>query len=133
MGEKKYNFNVRPEMGKIDAFSGKVSEIVRRCMGNETGFRAGLIVIEACSNIVKHGQLTEEDLISVSLAIGENEVVITIEDTSREFNPLEVDDPNLENIELLQQGGMGIYLIKRFSRKAEYSYVDGRNILKITI
>ncbi|RAM59194.1 anti-sigma regulatory factor [Mesotoga sp. SC_3PWM13N19] len=133
MGEKKYNFNVRPEMGKIDAFSGKVSEIVRRCMGNETGFRAGLIVIEACSNIVKHGQLTEEDLISVSLAIGENEVVITIEDTSREFNPLEVDDPNLENIELLQQGGMGIYLIKRFSKKAEYSYVDGRNILKITI
>lgn len=133
MGEKKYNFNVRPEMGKIDAFSGKVSEIVRRCMGNETGFRAGLIVIEACSNIVKHGQLTEEDLISVSLAIGENEVVITIEDTSREFNPLEVDDPNLENIELLQQGGMGIYLIKRFSKKAEYSYVDGRNILKIII
>ncbi len=133
MGEKKYNFNVRPEMGKIDAFSAKVSEIVRRCMDNESGFRAGLIVIEACSNIVKHGQLTEEDLISVSLAIGENEVVITIEDTSREFNPLEVDDPNLENIELLQQGGMGIYLIKRFSKKAEYSYVDGRNILKITI
>jgi len=44
-----------------------------------------------------------------------------------------VDDPNLENIELLQQGGMGIYLIKRFSKKAEYSYVDGRNILKIII
>ncbi|KUK90293.1 MAG: Putative anti-sigma regulatory factor,serine/threonine protein kinase, partial [Mesotoga infera] len=51
MGEKNYRFMVKPDLGRIDAFSAKVSDIVRKSMGNETGFRAGLIVIEACSNI----------------------------------------------------------------------------------
>lgn len=133
MGEKNYSFMIEPNLGKIDAFSAKVSDIVRKNMGNENGFRVGLIVIEACSNIVKHGELDEEDRISVDLTIGEDRVTITIEDTSKEFNPLEVDEPDLEDIELLQKGGMGVYLIRRFSRGIEYSYEDGKNILRITI
>ncbi|HDP78534.1 MAG TPA: ATP-binding protein [Mesotoga infera] len=133
MGEKNYRFMVEPNLSKIDAFSAKLSDIVRKSIGNETGFRAGLIVIEACSNIVKHGELGEEDLISVDLTIGEGRVTITIEDTSKEFNPLEVDEPDLEDIELLQSGGMGVYLIRRFSRGIEYSYENGKNILRIII
>ncbi|MBN2252118.1 MAG: ATP-binding protein [Kosmotogaceae bacterium] len=133
MGEKNYSFRVEPNLGKIDAFSAKLSDIVRKSMGNETGFRVGLIVIEACSNIVKHGELGEEDLISVDLTVGEDRVSITIEDTSKEFNPLEVDEPDLEDIELLQSGGMGVYLIRRFSRGIDYSYENGKNILRITI
>ncbi|MGC9321597.1 MAG: ATP-binding protein [Kosmotogaceae bacterium] len=133
MGEKNYRFMVKPDLGRIDAFSAKVSDIVRKSMGNETGFRAGLIVIEACSNIVKHGELGEDELISVDLTLGEDRVTITIEDTSKEFNPLEVDEPDLADIELLQKGGMGVYLIKRFSRGVEYSYENGKNILRITI
>jgi len=133
MGEKNYRFMVKPDLGRIDAFSAKVSDIVRKSMGNETGFRAGLIVIEACSNIVKHGELGEDELISVFLTIGEDRVTITIEDTSKKFNPLEVDEPDLEDIELLQSGGMGVYLIRRFSRGVDYSYENGKNILRITI
>jgi len=133
MGEKNYRFMVKPDLGRIDAFSAKVSDIVRKSMGNETGFKAGLIVIEACSNIVKHGELGEDELISVDLTIGEDRVTITIEDTSKKFNPLEVDEPDLEDIELLQKGGMGVYLIRRFSRGIEYFYENGKNILRITI
>ena len=133
MGEKSYRFMVKPDLGRIDAFSAKVSDIVRKSMGNETGFKAGLIVIEACSNIVKHGELGEDELISVDLTIGEDRVTITIEDTSKKFNPLEVDEPDLEDIELLQKGGMGVYLIRRFSRGIEYFYENGKNILRITL
>jgi len=133
MGEKNYRFMVKPDLGRIDAFSAKVSDIVRKSMGNETGFRAGLIVIEACSNIVKHGELGEDELISVFLTIGEDRVTITIEDTSKKFNPLDVDEPDLEDLELLQSGGMGVYLIRRFSRGVDYSYENGKNILRITI
>lgn len=133
MGEKNYRFMVKPDLGRIDAFSAKVSDIVRKSMGNETGFRAGLIVIEACSNIAKHGELGEDELISVDLTIGEDRVTITIEDTSKKFNPLEVDEPDLEDIDLLQSGGMGVYLIRRFSRGIEYFYENGKNILRITI
>ncbi len=133
MGEKNYRFMVKPDLGRIDAFSAKVSDIVRKSMGNETGFRAGLIVIEACSNIVKHGELGEDELISVYLTIGEDRVTITIEDTSKKFNPLDVDEPDLEDLELLQSGGMGVYLIRRFSRGVDYSYENGKNILRITI
>jgi len=133
MGEKNYRFMVKPDLGRIDAFSAKESDIVRKSMGNETGFRAGLIVIEACSNIVKHGELGEDELISVFLTIGEDRVTITIEDTSKKFNPLDVDEPDLEDLELLQSGGMGVYLIRRFSRGVDYSYENGKNILRITI
>lgn len=120
-------------MKEVDLVSSRITEIVKKVAGEEFGFRAGLVVTEACVNIVKHGDLGEEERIEIELSFENSYTKIVIEDASREFNPLDVSDPNLNNFELLQKGGMGIYLIKRCSKKVDYAYKDNRNILTVII
>ena len=133
MRQSKQRFSVRPLMGEVDSVSARITEIVKEVAGEERGFRAGLVVTEACVNIVKYGDLGEEERIEIELSFENDDTKIVIEDTSREFNPLDVSDPNLNNFELLQKGGMGIYLIKRCSKKVDYAYKDNRNILTVII
>ena len=120
-------------MGEVDSVSARITEIVKEVAGEERGFRAGLVVTEVCVNIVKYGDLGEKERIEIELSFEDNDAKIVIEDTSREFNPLDVSDPNLNNFELLQKGGMGIYLIKRCSKKVDYAYKDNKNILTVII
>jgi len=52
------------------------------------------------------------------------------EDRGREFNPLEVAEPDLETpIEDRQLGGLGIHLVKKMVDVATYRREGDRNIL----
>lgn len=52
------------------------------------------------------------------------------EDRGREFNPLEIAEPDLETpIEDRQLGGLGIHLVKNMVDLAEYRRDGDRNIL----
>ena len=52
------------------------------------------------------------------------------EDRGREFNPLEIAEPDLETpIEDRQLGGLGIHLVKNMFDLAEYRRDGDRNIL----
>ncbi|WP_334103182.1 ATP-binding protein [Mesotoga prima] len=135
MEKSQLRFSVEPSMTDVDLVSARVSEIVRKASDNDKGFRAGLVVIEACTNIVKHGSLKAGDKIEIEVNLGNEhgDVVIAIIDSSTQFSPLDANDPNLGNLDVMQKGGMGIYLIKRFSKDISYRYVDGRNILTVTV
>lgn len=132
MGKITQRFSVNPEMGEVDAVSAKISEIVRKVAGNDSGFRAGLVIIEVCVNIVKYGR-SRSGKIEIELSFEAGGIKITIRDDSYPFNPLKMNDPDLENIETLQKGGMGIYLIKRFSKKVDYVYENDKNVVTVTI
>jgi serine/threonine-protein kinase RsbW len=52
------------------------------------------------------------------------------EDRGREFNPLEVGEPDLDTpIEDRQLGGLGIHLVKNMVDLAQYRREGDRNIL----
>ena len=61
------------------------------------------------------------------------EVVISFMDAGQPFNPLEKDDPDLEQpLAERKIGGLGIYLVKQLMDKVEYNYRDHKNVLTIT-
>ena len=86
---------------------------------------------EILTNIIKYG-FDEQGVhpIHITFRLVLENVEMEFEDRGREFNPLEVDEPNLETaIEDRQLGGLGIHLVKKMVDVAEYRREGDRNIL----
>ena len=60
----------------------------------------------------------------------EEQIEMEFEDRGREFNPLEIGEPDLDSpIEDRQLGGLGIHLVKKMVDEAKYRREGDRNIL----
>lgn len=57
--------------------------------------------------------------------------ILRMIDNGKEFNPLEVSNPNVSQIDKndLKIGGLGIYLMKQSMDNFQYCYKNGSNIL----
>ena len=54
------------------------------------------------------------------------------EDRGREFNPLEIEEPDLDTpIENRQLGGLGIHLVRQMMDEAKYRREGDKNILML--
>ena len=69
---------------------------------------------------------------TVEAKLPEDAEVLTFTDNGIHFNPLNVPEPDIKNVEDRKEGGMGIFLVRKFSDKLQYEYSGGKNILKIT-
>lgn len=59
-------------------------------------------------------------------------VQVVFTDKGKPFNPLKVDNPDVESgVEDRQTGGLGIFLIKKEMDDITYEYKDGQNILTL--
>lgn len=100
-------------------------------------YHCQLAVDEACTNIIQYGVVADEETdsnIDISTGIdGAHTFVITIIDSTSEFNPLDHEDPNpkakLEDRE--QVGGWGIYFIKKLMDSVDYRHENGKNRLTL--
>jgi len=88
-------------------------------------------VDEACTNVIKYAYSGEEGIITISCEQQDNDLVITISDKGKSFDPTTVPLPDLEaNWEERKIGGLGIYLIKQLMDKVSYSFdAEKGNIL----
>lgn len=58
---------------------------------------------------------------------------ITFKDSGKPFNPLEKEDPDITiPLEDRQEGGLGIFLVKKYMDELHYEYVDGLNVFTMT-
>ena len=59
-------------------------------------------------------------------------VIITFIDNGKPFNPLKQADPDIHlSAPERNEGGLGIFLVKKTMNLVEYEYKNGQNILKI--
>lgn len=86
---------------------------------------------EVLTNIIKYG-FDEEGIHNIHITFRrvEEHIEMEFEDRGREFNPLEVEEPDLDlPIEERQLGGLGIHLVKKMVDEAKYRREGDRNIL----
>lgn len=101
-------------------------------LGDYGQFQVQLAVEEAVTNIIKHGSLEVNDKISIKCQKMDNEIHIIIEDHGKLFNQKDVCEPDLKISPLKRDpGGLGIYFIKKYMDKINYTYKDGKNILTL--
>lgn len=129
-----YRAKIPSTLDAVDDISAEVYSFIAKRSGNELAFKVGLLVIEICTNIVKYGyEESPGGNIWVSIAENNGSYTILIEDESKPFNPLEYKDIDLDKVDGLERGGMGIFLIKSLSRDINYSYLNGKNKLTVII
>lgn len=59
-------------------------------------------------------------------------IYLTFTDNGMPYNPLEAEDPDITlSAEERGIGGLGIFMVKKIMDDVEYSYEDGKNILKL--
>jgi len=86
---------------------------------------------EILTNIIKYG-FDEEGVhpIHITFRRVEEQIEMEFEDRGREFNPLEIGEPDLDiPLEERKLGGLGIHLVKKMVDEANYRREGDRNIL----
>ena len=93
-----------------------------------------IAIDELFSNIARYAYNPETGPATVRVEVTENPlaVVITFIDKGIPYDPLKKEDPNTNlPIEERDEGGLGIYMVKKTMDDIAYEYVDGQNILRI--
>jgi len=116
----------------------KIIDFVLSCardwgLGEEKISDIHLAVDEACTNIIEYAYPPgRQGDIEVVCRLGGKEFTILLRDWGRPFNPLRAPAPDLE-LDLNERpvGGLGIFLMKKFSDRIDYRREKGANRLEI--
>jgi len=102
-------------------------------IGGRLRYHLLVSIEEILTNIIKYG-FDEEGIhpIHVTFRHHHGQIEMEFEDRGREFNPLEIGEPDLDSpIENRQLGGLGIHLVRQMMDEAKYRREGDRNILML--
>ena len=86
-------------------------------------FKVQLAVDEACTNIIKHAYSGQIGIITLTCELLDDNLVITIRDKGKPFNPCSVPPPDLEaDLEQRTIGGLGIYFMQKMMDDVSYEF-----------
>lgn len=93
-----------------------------------------LCVDEACTNIIKHAYEWKKGRpIHIQMAMKNDEMLVTIIDHGKPFNPDGYQVPTLdEQLAGKKRGGYGILLIRKLMDRVEYMNRKSRNEIRMT-
>src|SRR5262249_27753038 len=102
----------------------------------DTCLRANLVTEELFLNTVKHGHHGGSDApVWITLTAEGGKVSLAYEDNAPPFNPF--SRASREMLEALaetrREGGLGVILAQGLTSSADYSYVFGRNRIRLSI
>ena len=104
-------------------------------ISDKTCFFMELVLEEAVTNVFNYAfDKSEEHKFMVKLDLTDSDISITIQDDGIAFDPLQQQEPVQANsIEDAQIGGMGIHLIRSYSKLVDYYRKEGTNNLVMVL
>ena len=104
-------------------------------ISDKTRFSLELVLEEAVTNVFNYAfDKTEEHQFSLELNLSESDISIILQDNGIAFNPLQQQEPVQANsIEDAKIGGMGIHLIKSYTKLVDYFRKEGTNNLLMVL
>lgn len=126
----------------LDAIPAKFSaaqEQVRKYLGSfpcsmKALLELDMIIEEIFINIAKYAYEKKTGLVLIDLSVDKenNTVELTFRDTGRPYDPLGKSSPDLSApAEERSIGGLGIFLVRKYSDFLSYKYLNGENRLTV--
>lgn len=96
-------------------------------------YSVNLALDEVVSNIVLYGyEESSDDPIVVKMEVRGADLMASVEDSGREFDPLSLPTPDLSApLEDRQVGGLGIHLMRSLMDGVEYRRHENKNLLSM--
>lgn len=121
---------LRPMQAFLEAFCAETALPRPDCL------RLNLVLEELFTNTVKHGHRGDCDApVWIGLSRNGDAVQVVYEDKAPPFNPyahLPEDAPDT-TLELRKVGGLGVLLTKQLAASRDYTYLFGRNRIRLTL
>jgi serine/threonine-protein kinase RsbW len=122
-------------MALLEAIEHWIGERVAQwTLPKSTEYAIRLCCEESFTNIVRHG-LTQGDpeaKVVLELSLQGRWVCLTLVDPGKAFDPLEQAEPSkVQRLEDAQIGGLGIVLMRKFTRSMRYERRGNENILSM--
>lgn len=98
-------------------------------------FTVDLALEEIVSNVMKHAHGgADSDQISVRIDVGQDRIILSVEDSGPPFNPLELPEPDLDvPVDQRPIGGLGVFLVRKTVDHMEYERKGNRNVLRVIV
>lgn len=92
-------------------------------------FELDLVLEELVSNVINHGEVEgEKEAIRVDLSRRDGELVITVVDTGRQFDPTQSAAPDTTaHVDERRVGGLGLHLVRGYMDNVTYDRVGDEN------
>ena len=93
-----------------------------------------LVLEELVTNIIFYGyEDKDEHEININLSYKNNTIKVQIEDDGRQFDPLQVPEPDIEKtVEDRKIGGLGIHFVRTIMDDVNYLRLGNKNRLTMT-
>lgn len=119
----------------LDEIRDAVAEVARTGgFSEKTIYSLQLAADEAASNIIEHAYEGISDAsLFMTCDMRGSEIVITMRDQGKTFNPTKVKEPNLKaDLSERQIGGLGVYLMRKLMDSVHYESSKSGNLLTMT-
>lgn len=103
-------------------------------LSKKCGFSLQLTIDELFNNLIMHTVPKASVEVTIELLEEQKEILVTVIDDCPPFDPLQLTHPHIDApLEEREIGGLGIFLIRKKSKRFEYERKNNQNILKITL
>jgi len=123
MKSTQYELEIDGNLENLSAIADFIGTAMRQ-LGIEEGiFEVQMAVDEACTNIIKYAYSSKGGIIAISCELQGNDLVITMRDSGKPFDPDSVPPPDLE-VDLYDRrvGGLGMYLMRKLMDDVSYDF-----------
>ena len=120
------------DMNELDSMREFLERILMKAQCPEEEKEGLLLAAEEMFANVAEYAYEETGIITISCRTGDGMAQICLTDEGKPYNPLEKEMPDLAlPVDEREIGGLGIYLARTLTDEMEYSYKEGKNILKM--
>jgi len=126
----------KAEEKELDNVFSYFTDEIANIVGLEKVKKYYVVVDEIFSNIVKYGfkekNVDNYIIIDLDIDLEKKNIKVAFEDNGIPFNPLERKDPNVKlSASEREEGGLGIFIVKKMMDKVSYEYKNNKNNLII--
>ena len=134
MKDNRFELKVDSRLENLSIISDFITKVMRQIGAKERSIsEVQLAVDEACTNIIRHAYSERKDVITLTLELADEDLLITITDRGKPFDPSSIPPPDLEaDVDERKTGGLGIYFMRKLMDYVNYSF-DAEEGNKLTM